>query len=94
MYEHVQAVIPQITSMEAQVKQTLDALGATVIEYPFYLGFAREMWRLVQQNEMSGEALAVEADLLISKWASRGLTRSVLEAIRSQNFSVGPPSSP
>lgn len=94
MLEHVSSVIPRLTSMEAQAKQVLDIQGATIIQYPFYLAFAREMWRLQSQQEMSGESLAVEAATLIRKWSDRGLTQSVLEALRTQVFSVGAPAAP
>ena len=94
MLARMTAQTTSIVSMEAQVKQTVDALGGTVIEYPFYLCYGRELWHITHQTEMSGEAAAVEAELLIVKWVARGLTRSVLEAIRTQVFNIGPPSSP
>lgn len=90
MLEHVQSVIPNLYVMEAQVKQVLDAEGVSVITYPFYLNFGREMWRLKRQ-ELSGESLAVEAATLIGKWVARGLAQSVLETIRTQVFDVVAP---
>ena len=94
MFERVQAVFPALVSMEAQVKQVLDDQGVSIIQYPFYLGFGREMWRLQHQQEMSGESFAIEAATLIGKWTSRGLSQSVLEAIRTGVFSVGAPVGP
>ena len=90
MYANVQAVFPQITAMELQVKQTLDAEGVSIIQYPFYLSFGREMFRL-RRMDVSGEGLATEAATLIAKWVARGLSQSVLEAIRSQVFDVSAP---
>jgi hypothetical protein len=80
--------------MELQVKQTCDASGVSVIQYPFYLCFGREMWHMTHQNEMSGESAAQEAAVLITKWTARGLTSSVLQAIRTQVFNVGAPIAP
>ncbi|MBM3322381.1 hypothetical protein FJY69_02730 [candidate division WOR-3 bacterium] len=93
MFTNVQAVFPLIAAMELQVKQVLDLAGASVALYPMYLAFGRELWHL-GRIEMTGEAAAVEAELLIVKWVARTLTRSVLEQIRTGVFNIGPPSSP
>jgi hypothetical protein len=93
MLEHVDAVFTSIALMETQVKQTIDASGVPTIQYPFYLCFGREMWSKCRK-EMSGESLAQEAAVLIAKWVARGLTQSVLVAIRSQVFNVPAPMSP
>jgi hypothetical protein len=83
-----------IVSMEGQVKQVIDLAGVSVIQYPFYLSFGRELWAMTHGREISGEAAAVEAELLIVKWVARGLTRSVLETIRTGVFNIAPPMSP
>ncbi|MEO0082156.1 MAG: hypothetical protein ABIL25_07685 [candidate division WOR-3 bacterium] len=90
MLEHVNSAYVSLASMEGQVKQVLDQEGVSIITYPFYLNFGREMWHL-SQIDVSGEALAVEAATLIGKWVARGLSRSVLETIRTQVFNIGPP---
>ena len=90
MFSRVAAVIPAIASMEGQVKQVVDGLGVPTIQIPFYLDFGREMWRL-QDKDISGETLAMEAAVLISKWTARGLTEAVLQAIRTQVFNVVAP---
>jgi len=43
---------------------------------------------------MSGESAAQAAAVLIAKWVARGLTQSVLQAIRTQVFNVGAPIAP
>jgi hypothetical protein len=93
MLARVQAVFPGIVSMEDQVKQVLDGDGVSVIQYPFYLSFAREVWRL-QRRGMSGESLALEVETLIAKWVARRLSQSVLETIRTQVFNVSAPVGP
>ncbi|MCX6844327.1 MAG: hypothetical protein NTX53_18865 [candidate division WOR-3 bacterium] len=94
MLAHVQAQFVSIVSMEGQVKQTLDAAGVSVITYPFYLCFGREMWHMTHENEMSGESAAKEAAVLITKWTARGLTQAVLQAIRTDVFNVAAPVAP
>ena len=93
MYEHVQARVVSLASMENQVKQVCDSSGVPTIQYPFYLCFGREMWSLIDK-EISGESLAVEAAVLIAKWVARGLTQAVLAAIRTDVFNVAAPIAP
>lgn len=94
MLAHVQAQFVSLASMENQVKQTCDAAGVSVIQYPFYLCFGREMWHMTHENEMSGESAAQEAAVLITKWTARGLTQAVLQAIRTDVFNVAAPVAP
>jgi len=93
MFVNVQSVFPMITSMEDQVRQVLDMDGVSVIQYPFFLCFAREVWAL-EQRGMSGDALAAEVANLLTKWQGRGLGLSTLEKIRSQVFNVAAPVAP
>jgi len=93
MLASVTAVFPMITAMELQVKQVCDGKGVPTIQYPFYLNFGREIWALTRK-EVSGESLALEAAVLITKWVARGLTQSVLQAIRTDVFNVAAPIAP
>ena len=93
MLQNVTAVTPMITAMELQVKQVCDGAGVPTIQYPFYLCFGREIWALTRK-EVSGESLALEAATLIAKWVARGLTQSVLQAIRTDVFNVAAPIAP
>ena len=90
MFMNVQAVFPLITAMELQVKQVLDGLGVSVALYGMYLCFGRELWSLTRK-EISGEAAAEEADVLLQKWVGRGMAQAVLEAIRTQVFNIVAP---
>jgi hypothetical protein len=90
MLAAVNSVFPLLATMEAEVKQVLDGEGISVILYPFYLNFGRELWRL-QRNNLSGESLAVEAQTLIQKWVARGLGQTVLEKIRTDVFTIPAP---
>jgi hypothetical protein len=93
MLQNVTAVFPMITAMELQVKQVCDGKGVPTIQYPFYLNFGREIWALTRK-EVSGESLALEVAVLITKWVARGLTQSVLQAIRTDVFNVAAPVAP
>jgi hypothetical protein len=76
--------------MESQVKQVLDLEGVATTDYPFYLCYGRELWSLIRR-EMSGESLAKEAAVLLTKWKDRGFSQAVLETIRTGVFNIGPP---
>ena len=93
MLANVTAVFPMIAAMELQVKQVCDGAGVPTIAYPFYLCFGREVWAL-SRKDISGESLAQEAAILIAKWVARGLTQSVLQAIRTDVFNVAAPIAP
>jgi len=90
MFSRVVAVFPELASMETQTKQVLDQIGVSMIQYPFYLDFARELWRMAD-HEVSGESAAKEAATLIGKWVSRGLNQSTLESIRTGVFNISAP---
>jgi len=90
MFSRVTAVVPALAAMEQQVKQVLDGLGVATIQYPFYLDFGRELWKM-RDHEISGESAAMEADVLLKKWVQRGMTQAVLEAIRTQVFNIVAP---
>jgi hypothetical protein len=94
MLARMTAQTTAIVSMEGQVKQVVDLAGVSIIQYPFYLSFGRELWAMTHEREVSGESAAVEAELLIVKWVARGLTRSVCEQIRTGVFNIAPPASP
>jgi hypothetical protein len=91
MLEHMTTKTTALVAMEGQVKQVLDGEGVSIIQYPFYLSFGREMWRLQNNQEMSGESYAIEAATLIQKWVARGLSQTVLEKIRTDVYSVPAP---
>lgn len=70
----------------------LDAAGLSLMLYAFYLAFAHEVGRVTAAS--SGESACIEVEATIVKWVARGLTRSVMENIRTGVFNVQPPASP
>ena len=93
MYTAVQGVFPMLAAMELQVKQVCDSSAVATIDYPFYLAFGREVWRLTR-SDISGDSLALEVQILLTKWVARGLTQAVLQDIRTQVFNVSAPVAP
>jgi hypothetical protein len=89
---HAAVAFDQLYEMELAVKQTLNASGVSVLQIPGYLSFGRELWK--KTKHMAGETLAQEAAVLIAKGVARGLIAPVMQAIRSEVFSVGAPIAP
>jgi hypothetical protein len=90
---NVTADFPMIASIEMQVKQVLDGAGVPTTDYPGYLAFGREVWALTRKD-ISGESLALAAALLLAKWTGRGYTEAVLQAIRTDVFTIPAPLGP
>jgi hypothetical protein len=86
---YVKTIFNEMVGMETEVRAVLNADGVSIIQYPFYLAFGRELWKLT--GRVSGASAQKEAATLIGKWVSRKLSQPVLEAIRTQVFSIGPP---
>jgi hypothetical protein len=93
MKENAGVTFNSMVAMETQVRQVINGAGATTIQYPFYLCFGRELWSLNRRG-ISGEALSLEAAILIAKWTAQGLTTAVLQAIRTDVFNVAAPVAP
>jgi hypothetical protein len=89
---HAVARFDELTEMEGAVKQTLNASGVSVSDVAQYLAYSRQVWKARQHY--AGETLAKEVAVLIAKWAARGLTQAVLQAIRSEVFNVSAPIAP
>jgi hypothetical protein len=61
------------------------------IFYVAYLNYARQLYKLSRQQGISGESFAMGAQVLLDKWAGRGLDSTVLARIRAEVFDVGAP---
>lgn len=91
MRSRYETVMEKVWSMEAEVKAVLNDKGVSTSLYVPYLNFARQLWKLSNQQEISGRSLAMAAQVLLDKWAARGLDPDILTAIRYQVFSIGAP---
>jgi len=91
MLKHYEAAVAGLCEMESKACQTLNAAGVHTIMYVPYLNYARQLYKLSRQQGISGESFAMSAQVLLDKWANRGLNPAVLAAIRTQVFDVVAP---
>jgi hypothetical protein len=64
------------------------------IQYVPYLNFGRQLYKLTNQQQISGDSAVIEAQVLLEKWARRGLDPNVLGNIRTQVFNIAAPPAP
>ena len=86
MLKHYEAAVASLCEMETKARQTLNAAGVHTILYVPYLSYARQLYKLSRQQGISGESFALGAQVLLDKWANRGLNPAVLAAIRTEVF--------
>jgi len=91
MLKHYEAAVASLCEMETKARQTLNAAGVHTIMYVPYLNYARQLYKLSRQQSISGESFALGAEVLLQKWAARGLNPAVLAAIRTEVFDIGAP---
>jgi hypothetical protein len=91
MLKHYEAAVASLCEMETKARQTLNAAGVHTIMYVPYLSYARQLYKLSRQQGISGESFALGAEVLLDKWANRGLDSDVLAAIRTQVFDASAP---
>jgi hypothetical protein len=91
MAARYQAAAARLVAMELEVKQVLDQEGVQTILYVPYLNFGRQLYKLSNQQNISGESFAMAAKVLLDKWAARGLDPDVLANVRTKVFYIGEP---
>ena len=91
MERRYEAAMTALCSIEGQIKQTINAQGVHTCLYVPYLNFGRQLWKMTRQQEISGESAAMAAQVLLEKWASRGLNPTVLAAVRTEVFDIVEP---
>ena len=91
MLKHYEATVASLCEMETKARQTLNAAGVHTIVYVPYLSYARQLYKLSRQQGISGESFALGAQVLLDKWAARGLNPDVLVRIRTEVFDVVAP---
>ena len=80
MHEQINNYFASISNFEDSVKKLLENKGISVIEIPFYLAYAREVFSLMFYSFV-GETLKNEELAIRSKWVQRGLNDSILQDI-------------
>jgi len=91
MLKHYEAAVANLCEMEVKARQTLNAAGIHTIFYVAYLNYARQLYKLSRQQGISGESFALQAQVLLDKWAGRGLEPAVLARIRTEVFDTSAP---
>ena len=91
MGAHYEAAVAGMVAAEIKVRETLNACGVNTIHYVPYLNFGRQLYKLTTQRQIAGDSAAIEAQVLLEKWASRGLDPKVLATVRTQVFNIGEP---
>ena len=92
MYRKAMKAFGDQSAYQCAVISLLGRAGVSRITYGPYQAFSGSLYKLVRA--MTGESLKIEAAVVVALWTSRGLTQSVLEAIRDQVFSIGEPVAP
>jgi hypothetical protein len=91
MLKRYEAAVASLCEMETKARQTLNAAGVHTIFYVAYLSYARQLYKLSRQQGISGESFALQAQVLLDKWANRGLDPVVLARIRTEVFDAPAP---
>jgi len=92
--ERCVAATVDLCAMEEQARQVLNAAGVHSSFYVPYLDVARQLWRLSPKRGIAGESFAMDAQVLLDKWAARGCNPDVLARIRTDVFNVAAPNAP
>lgn len=91
MLKHHEAAVLNFCEMETKAPQTLNAAGVHTILYVPYLSYARQRYKLSRQKDISGDSFALNAQVLLEKWANRGLGPAVLARIRTEVYDAVAP---
>ncbi len=85
------AAMEPLCSMETQVREVINGLGVSTAQYVPYLNYGRQLYKLSRQRGIAGESFALEAQVLLDKWAARGCDPEVLARIRMGVFNIPAP---
>ena len=83
--------IPTLVNLELTVKQICAKYGVPSYLYAHYYNVARELFKVT--NTHIGDTAKAEAQLVVNKWATRGLNADILaEIAKLFGFEVTPTS--
>ncbi|HTW91015.1 MAG TPA: hypothetical protein VMH22_04840 [bacterium] len=91
MKQRYEAATIAMTAMELKTKEVLNQQGVHTTNYVPYLSYARQLWKLSRQQNISGESFKMASQVLLEKWAARGQDPDVLDAIRKDVFASDGP---
>jgi hypothetical protein len=81
------AAAQSLVPMEISVQAILNDADVPTIDYPFYLSYAREVWKRIRLG-IDGPTLASVAQSLHDKWEAAGLASATLVDIADQVFNI------
>ena len=91
MRQRYEAATVAMVAMELKTKEVLNQQGVHTTNYVPYLSYARQLWKLSRQQNISGESFKMASQVLLEKWAARGQNPDVLDAIRKGVFASDGP---
>ena len=91
MAAHYEAAVAGMVATEIKVRETLNGCGVNTINYVPYLNFGRQLYKLTAGRQIAGDSAVMEAQVLLEKWAKRGLDPDVLATVRTQVFNIAAP---
>jgi len=91
MRQSYEAATVAMAAMELKTKEVLNQQGVHTTNYVPYLSYARQLWKLTRQQNISGESFKMASQVLLEKWAARGQDPDVLAAIRHDVFAAEAP---
>ncbi len=89
MLSQIEEMYPALVSMEDSVKTVLDEEGVSTTQYPFYINFGRQCFKL--SREFSGGTLINRVNIALQRWVADGFTQAILERIRDVVFALAAP---
>lgn len=78
-----------IDAAEEKARGILGECGLPTMDYPKYLNFVRQLWKL--QRNFTGATLRNEAAVIMFKWSHRGADPEILERLARDVFSIEKP---
>ncbi len=89
MKSQVEEMFPALVDMENGVKTVLDEEGVSTTQYPFYINFGRQCFKLAR--EFAGGTLINRVNIALQRWVADGFTQAILERIRDVVFTLAAP---
>jgi len=77
--EQAQEQFARLVDFEEAVKGRLNELGVAVIQMPWYLNVARQIYRAMTKH--SGKTLESEVKVIKATWTARGLDPTIIDEV-------------
>jgi len=77
--DQAQEQFARLVDFEQAVKHRLNELGVPVIQMPFYLNVARQIYRAMTRH--TGKTLETEVKVIKATWTARGLDPAIIDEI-------------